>query len=118
MVSGAANICHAIECVLVLLYLTLALARSSPTFRRTSSTSRYVSDAKLYQLQFQNAFDQKQALSSGVIVPRKGVVPEYDQALDKVVECEQALEQYLDDQRSHFKSRVRHSKIFVMWILY
>lgn len=57
----------------------------------------------------QNAFDQKQALSSGVIVPRKGVIAEYDDALEKVAGCVQDLDAYLDGQRKKFKSQVRWS---------
>lgn len=45
------------------------------------------------------AFDHQKARTTGVITPKAGFDPEYDQALDGVKDCEKGLQEYLDRQK-------------------
>ncbi|XP_076141920.1 DNA mismatch repair protein Msh6 [Alosa pseudoharengus] len=45
------------------------------------------------------AFDHQKARSTGVITPKAGFDPEYDQALSGVKDCERNLQEYLDRQK-------------------
>lgn len=45
------------------------------------------------------AFDHQKARTTGVITPKSGFDPEYDQALTGIKNCERELQDYLDRQR-------------------
>ncbi|XP_030628388.1 DNA mismatch repair protein Msh6 [Chanos chanos] len=45
------------------------------------------------------AFDHQKARSTGVITPKAGFDPEYDQALTGIKDCERGLQEYLDKQK-------------------
>lgn len=45
------------------------------------------------------AFDHQKARTTGVITPKAGFDPEYDQALDGIKDCEKGLQEYLDRQK-------------------
>ncbi|XP_066536210.1 DNA mismatch repair protein Msh6 [Hoplias malabaricus] len=45
------------------------------------------------------AFDHHKARTTGVITPKAGFDPEYDQALSEIKECERGLQEYLDRQK-------------------
>lgn len=45
------------------------------------------------------AFDHQKARTTGVITPKVGFDPEYDQALDEIKLCEKNLQEYLDRQK-------------------
>ncbi|XP_072533622.1 DNA mismatch repair protein Msh6 isoform X2 [Salminus brasiliensis] len=45
------------------------------------------------------AFDHQKARTTGVITPKAGFDPEYDQALSGIKECERGLQDYLDRQK-------------------
>ncbi|XP_013386030.1 DNA mismatch repair protein Msh6 [Lingula anatina] len=54
---------------------------------------------------FDQAFDQQKAKAQGVIVPSKGVDPEYDQSLDDIKSTQAKLDTYLDQQRQRLGCR-------------
>ncbi|XP_062851903.1 DNA mismatch repair protein Msh6 [Trichomycterus rosablanca] len=45
------------------------------------------------------AFDHQKARTTGVITPKVGFDPEYDQALSGIMDCERSLQDYLDRQK-------------------
>ncbi|XP_016389622.1 DNA mismatch repair protein Msh6 isoform X2 [Sinocyclocheilus rhinocerous] len=45
------------------------------------------------------AFDHQKARTSGVITPKAGFDPEFDQALNGIKDCERSLQEYLDRQK-------------------
>lgn len=45
------------------------------------------------------AFDHQKARTTGVITPKAGFDPEYDQALNGIKDCERGLQEYLDRQK-------------------
>ncbi|KAL3892164.1 hypothetical protein ACJMK2_004398 [Sinanodonta woodiana] len=49
---------------------------------------------------FENAFDHNKAKKDGVILPSKGVDKEYDKAVSDIKATEQALNDYLEQQRN------------------
>uniref|UniRef100_A0AAV2JPE1 DNA mismatch repair protein n=1 Tax=Knipowitschia caucasica TaxID=637954 RepID=A0AAV2JPE1_KNICA len=48
---------------------------------------------------WETAFDHQKARTTGVITPKSGFDPEYDQALTGVKSCERELQDYLDRQK-------------------
>ncbi|XP_039994597.1 DNA mismatch repair protein Msh6 isoform X2 [Xiphias gladius] len=48
---------------------------------------------------WETAFDHQKARTTGVITPKAGFDPEYDQALTGIKNCEQELQGYLDRQK-------------------
>lgn len=48
---------------------------------------------------WETAFDHQKARTTGVITPKAGFDPEYDQALTGIKNCEQELQDYLDRQK-------------------
>ncbi|XP_061180194.1 DNA mismatch repair protein Msh6-like isoform X2 [Saccostrea echinata] len=54
---------------------------------------------------FDNAFDHAKAKKDGVILPNKGVSPEYDSAKSDLKAAERGLEEYLDRQRQRLGCR-------------
>ncbi|XP_023267607.1 DNA mismatch repair protein Msh6 [Seriola lalandi dorsalis] len=48
---------------------------------------------------WETAFDHRKARTTGVITPKAGFDPEYDQALTGVKNCERELQDYLDRQK-------------------
>ncbi|XP_017268476.1 DNA mismatch repair protein Msh6 [Kryptolebias marmoratus] len=48
---------------------------------------------------WETAFDHQKARSTGVITPKAGFDPEYDQALAGIKSCERELQDYLDRQK-------------------
>ncbi|XP_028280111.1 DNA mismatch repair protein Msh6 isoform X2 [Parambassis ranga] len=48
---------------------------------------------------WETAFDHQKARSTGVITPKAGFDPEYDQALTGIKNCERELQDYLDQQK-------------------
>lgn len=54
---------------------------------------------------FDNAFDHAKAKKDGVILPNKGVSPEYDSAKEDLKAAERGLEEYLDRQRQRLGCR-------------
>ncbi|XP_048728354.2 DNA mismatch repair protein Msh6-like isoform X2 [Ostrea edulis] len=54
---------------------------------------------------FDNAFDHSKAKKDGVILPNKGVSPEYDSAKVDLKAAERGLEEYLDRQRQRLGCR-------------
>lgn len=48
---------------------------------------------------WETAFDHQKASSTGVITPKEGFDPEYDQALAGVKSCERELKEYLERQK-------------------
>ncbi|KAA8583923.1 DNA mismatch repair protein Msh6 [Etheostoma spectabile] len=48
---------------------------------------------------WETAFDHQKARTTGVITPKAGFDPEYDQALASIKNCEQELQDYLDRQK-------------------
>lgn len=48
---------------------------------------------------WETAFDHQKARSTGVITPKAGFDPEYDQALAGIKNCERELQDYLDRQK-------------------
>lgn len=57
---------------------------------------------------FKNAFDHQQATKEGTMIPRPGVDPQYDQALERVAEVQAEAEKYLQDQKRHFGGKVTY----------
>ncbi|XP_076831601.1 DNA mismatch repair protein Msh6 [Brachyhypopomus gauderio] len=45
------------------------------------------------------AFDHQKARTTGVITPKAGFDPEYDQALSEIKDCERSLQDYLERQK-------------------
>lgn len=45
------------------------------------------------------AFDHQKARTTGVITPKAGFDPEYDQALNGIKDCDRGLQEYLDRQK-------------------
>ncbi|CAC5386036.1 MSH6 [Mytilus coruscus] len=54
---------------------------------------------------FENAFDHNKAKKEGVIVPNKGVDPDYDKAKLDIKMTERKLDKYLDEQRDRISCR-------------
>ncbi|CAG2229287.1 MSH6 [Mytilus edulis] len=54
---------------------------------------------------FENAFDHNKAKKDGVIVPNKGVDPDYDKAKLDIKMTERKLDKYLDEQRDRISCR-------------
>ncbi|XP_061600826.1 DNA mismatch repair protein Msh6 isoform X2 [Cololabis saira] len=48
---------------------------------------------------WETAFDHQKARSTGVITPKAGFDPEYDQALSEIKNCERDLQDYLERQK-------------------
>ncbi|CAJ1067444.1 DNA mismatch repair protein Msh6 [Xyrichtys novacula] len=48
---------------------------------------------------WETAFDHQKARTTGVITPKTGFDPEYDQALTSIKSCERELQDYLDRQK-------------------
>ncbi|XP_071337062.1 DNA mismatch repair protein Msh6 isoform X2 [Trachinotus anak] len=48
---------------------------------------------------WETAFDHQKARTTGVITPKAGFDPEYDQALTEIKNCERELQDYLDRQK-------------------
>lgn len=48
---------------------------------------------------WETAFDHQKARTTGVITPKTGFDPEYDQALASIKSCERELQDYLDKQK-------------------
>ncbi|XP_034537690.1 DNA mismatch repair protein Msh6 isoform X4 [Notolabrus celidotus] len=48
---------------------------------------------------WETAFDHKKARTTGVITPKTGFDPEFDQALTSITSCERELQDYLDRQK-------------------
>ncbi|KAM7408922.1 hypothetical protein PAMA_002576 [Pampus argenteus] len=48
---------------------------------------------------WETAFDHQKARSTGVITPKAGFDPEFDQALTEIKNCERELQDYLDRQK-------------------
>lgn len=55
---------------------------------------------------FQTAFDQKKAKEKGAIIPCKGVIPEYDNAISDIADTKDRLQEYLDKQKKRLGCRV------------
>lgn len=51
------------------------------------------------------AFDHQKARTTGVITPKAGFDPEYDQALSGIKDCERNLQDYLDRQKKRLGCR-------------
>lgn len=51
------------------------------------------------------AFDHQKARNTGVITPKAGFDPEYDQALSEIKDCERNLQEYLDRQKKRLGCR-------------
>ncbi|KAJ8359742.1 hypothetical protein SKAU_G00162670 [Synaphobranchus kaupii] len=54
---------------------------------------------------WETAFDHQKARSTGVITPKTGFDPEYDQALAAIKETERGLQEYLDRQKKRLGCR-------------
>ncbi|KAJ8250672.1 hypothetical protein COCON_G00225940 [Conger conger] len=54
---------------------------------------------------WETAFDHHKARSTGVITPKSGFDPEYDQALEGAKDTERALQEYLDRQKKRLGCR-------------
>lgn len=54
---------------------------------------------------WETAFDHQKARSTGVITPKAGFDPEYDQALEGIKSCERELQDYLDRQKKRLGCR-------------
>lgn len=54
---------------------------------------------------WETAFDHQKARSTGVITPKAGFDPEYDQALTGIKNCEGKLQEYLDRQKKRLGCR-------------
>ncbi|XP_052086117.1 DNA mismatch repair protein Msh6-like [Mytilus californianus] len=54
---------------------------------------------------FENAFDHNKAKKDGVIVPNKGVDPDYDKAKLDIKMTERKFDKYLDEQRDRISCR-------------
>ncbi|KAM9804068.1 DNA mismatch repair protein Msh6 [Neosynchiropus ocellatus] len=54
---------------------------------------------------WETAFDHQKARSTGVITPKVGFDPEFDQALSGIKNCEQGLQDYLDRQKKRLGCR-------------
>ncbi|XP_028323866.1 DNA mismatch repair protein Msh6 [Gouania willdenowi] len=54
---------------------------------------------------WEKAFDHQKARSTGVITPKAGFDPEYDQALTEIKNCEGELQEYLDRQKKRIGCR-------------
>lgn len=48
---------------------------------------------------WETAFDHQKARTTGVITPKAGFDPEYDQALTEIKNCERGLQEYLERQK-------------------
>lgn len=51
------------------------------------------------------AFDHQKARNTGVITPKAGFDPEFDQALSEIKDCERNLQEYLDRQKKRLGCR-------------
>lgn len=51
-----------------------------------------------------NAFDRKKALHDGVLVPHKGIEPEFDESLDRIANLEEELNSVLRSYRKQFNT--------------
>ncbi|KAM4607492.1 DNA mismatch repair protein Msh6 [Polymixia lowei] len=54
---------------------------------------------------WETAFDHQKARTTGVITPKAGFDPEYDQALGGIKNCERELQEYLDKQKKRLSCR-------------
>ncbi|CAH1976488.1 unnamed protein product [Acanthoscelides obtectus] len=57
---------------------------------------------------FKNAFDQQKAEADGKIIPKRGVVEEYDEIENKIEEINSQLQDYLDEQSKFFGCKVKY----------
>ncbi|CAG9832099.1 unnamed protein product [Diabrotica balteata] len=76
------------------------LTQVKPTggFEDLSETLRY----------FENAFDQQEAEKEGKIIPRKGVVEEFDEVEDTIDSINKKLNDYLKEQSKFFGCSVKY----------
>ncbi|XP_041469199.1 DNA mismatch repair protein Msh6-like [Lytechinus variegatus] len=54
---------------------------------------------------FETAFDQKKAKEKGAIIPCKGVIPEYDNAISDMADTKDRLQEYLEKQKKRLGCR-------------
>ncbi|TTI76910.1 DNA mismatch repair protein Msh6 [Bagarius yarrelli] len=62
-------------------------------------------DLKPELKRWDTAFDHQKARTTGVITPKAGFDPEYDQALSGIKDCERNLQDYLDRQKKRLGCR-------------
>ncbi|MFT7806013.1 DNA mismatch repair protein Msh6 [Arapaima gigas] len=67
--------------------------------KKTDSEGGFFPDLSGELKRWDTAFDHQKARNTGVITPKNGFDPEYDQALAGIKESEQALQEYLDRQK-------------------
>jgi DNA mismatch repair protein MSH6 len=61
-------------------------------------------DCSEYLRALYSSFDKKEALETGILKPRPGFDPDYDEAVRRIQEIDQRLQHYLRQQQAHFKS--------------
>lgn len=71
-------------------------------------------DWNLYISCLQNAFDRDKAQEEGIIMPEKGIIKEYDDAISNLEECTHELDLYLNVIRRQLHSSV--NSLFFMKI--
>lgn len=72
---------------------------------KTSSEEGLFPDLKPELKRWDTAFDHQKARTTGVITPKAGFDPEYDQALSGIKDCERNLQDYLDRQKKRLGCR-------------
>ncbi|XP_071383497.1 DNA mismatch repair protein Msh6 [Centroberyx affinis] len=66
---------------------------------KTNSKDGLFPDLSTELRRWETAFDHQKARTTGVITPKAGFDPEYDQALTEIKNCERELQEYLDRQK-------------------
>ncbi|TRY55075.1 hypothetical protein DNTS_020796 [Danionella cerebrum] len=69
------------------------------TLLKTANKDGLFPDLSPELKRWDTAFDHQKARTTGVITPKAGFDPEYDQALNGIKDCEGGLQEYLDRQK-------------------
>ncbi|XP_029925874.1 DNA mismatch repair protein Msh6 isoform X2 [Myripristis murdjan] len=73
---------------------------------KTDSKDGLFPDLSSELQRWETAFDHQKARTTGVITPKAGFDPEYDQALTGIKNCERELQEYLDRQKKRLGCKI------------
>ncbi|XP_030829946.1 DNA mismatch repair protein Msh6 [Strongylocentrotus purpuratus] len=81
-----------------------SLLKACISLKSTGCRGKYPDYADTLEF-FETAFDQKKAKEKGAIIPCKGVIPEYDNAISDIADTKDRLQEYLDKQKKRLGCR-------------
>ncbi|GAV47492.1 hypothetical protein ZYGR_0H03360 [Zygosaccharomyces rouxii] len=83
------------------------LIRELTNYELRGSLATYVSSVPSSMFEdvdnWSNAFDRTKAVTEGILIPHRGVEPEFDESLDKIKELENELDDLLRTYKKQFK---------------